>query len=159
MMVENKLKIAMIIIFTIAIILCGYYYQKSSHVIMIGNQPGWCENNGDFHAFIYDAYGKGEYKGNWSQIKNFLVYQHNKYSVDFIIDSPTFGSGRTDDIRYSLDEYIIMKDKQCGNGTPLHYGLDILDPGLNSVVSKPTIVPTMMATYDYLNSQFGKVLV
>jgi len=129
-----------------------------SHIITVGNQPNWCENDGEFHAFVYDAYGKGEYKGNWSQVKNFLIYQHNKYGVDWVIDSPTFRSGRIGDIRYSLDEYLRMKDAQCGPGAPLEYGIDILDPGLTP---QPTLEPShqLMVTptppYDY--DGFGKV--
>lgn len=150
-----------IIIFAICMVATvvggAYYYNQYYHTIKVGNQPGWCENDGEFHAFVYDIYGKGEYRGNWSQVKNFLVYQHKKYNVDFIIDSPTFGSGRTGDITYSLDEYITIKDKQCGNGSLIQYGLDVLDPGLTPIPTTITIVPTLKPTYDYSNSEFGKV--
>ena len=141
----------------IIIFSCGYCYYNYSHVIKVGNQPGWCENEGEFHAFIYDAYGKGEYKGNWSQVKNFLIYQHNKYGVNKVTDSPTIFVGRRNDIIYSLDEYIDMKDKQCGIGTQIQYGLEVLDPGLIPITPPSTIVPTTISTYDYLNSPFGKV--
>jgi len=155
---EHEQKLIVVIVIVAFILCCGYCYQKYTyHVITVGNQPGMCENDGDIHAFIYDAYGKGEYRGNWSQVKNFLIYQHNKYDVNSVIDSPTLGSGRSEDIGYSLDEYIRMKDSQCGNGSALRYGLDILDPGLNPAIYTPTIVPTTVVAYDYATSQFGKV--
>jgi hypothetical protein len=151
----NKKSVIILVVF--ATLLC-IVLLMSHHTITIGNKPGMCENDGSIHAFIYDAYGKGQYRGNWSQVKNFLIYQHNKYGVDEVVDSVTLGDGTRPDIKYSMDEYIIMKDRQCGNGTPLNMSIDLLDPGLTPTSYPTPTVITIIPTYDYQYDGFGKAV-